>query len=167
MPSWNSSSTSPYFSSSSCVRSAIDRRYVYLLDTPCEFQRRVKGFEMDIHSSNYAIRCVQRDYSLVCCTWLFPIRWMVGRTSDSEYSSGWHVIVLADAWCSSLVETNKTFREIVISLAATYGLYFVGSLLHFEPWHMFTCFLQYLFLLPSCEFDPMLIRPWILTHCTV
>ncbi|TCD62499.1 Chitin synthase, class 2 [Steccherinum ochraceum] len=48
-----------------------------------------------------------------------------------------------------LISTNDSFRDIVISLAGTYGLYFVGSLMHFEPWHMFTSFLQYLFLLPS------------------
>ncbi|KAI9057763.1 glycosyltransferase family 2 protein [Trametes sanguinea] len=48
-----------------------------------------------------------------------------------------------------LVETNATFRDIVISLAATYGLYFFGSLIHFEPWHMFTSFIQYMFFLPS------------------
>ena len=56
----------------------------------------------------------------------------------------------------------------VISLAATYGLYFVSSFMHFEPyvlftitikcvliagvrWHMFTSFIQYMFLLPTCE----------------
>ena len=50
----------------------------------------------------------------------------------------------------SLVETNATFRDIVISLAATYGLYFIGSFMHFEPWHMFTSFIQYMFWLPSC-----------------
>ncbi|KAL4252465.1 Chitin synthase [Abortiporus biennis] len=48
-----------------------------------------------------------------------------------------------------LISTNKTFRDIVISLAGTYGLYLVGSLLHFEPWHMITSFIQYMFLLPS------------------
>ncbi|KZV65585.1 glycosyltransferase family 2 protein [Peniophora sp. CONT] len=48
-----------------------------------------------------------------------------------------------------LVKTNKTLQELVISIAATYGLYFIASFLHFEPWHMFTCFIQYLFLLPS------------------
>ncbi|KAH9932014.1 chitin synthase [Epithele typhae] len=48
-----------------------------------------------------------------------------------------------------LVQTNATFRDIVISLAATYGLYFIGSFIHFEPWHMFTSFLQYMFWLPS------------------
>jgi len=48
-----------------------------------------------------------------------------------------------------LFEKNKTFRELVISIAATYGLYFIGSIMHGEPWHMFTSFLQYLFYLPS------------------
>ncbi|KIY46301.1 chitin synthase [Fistulina hepatica ATCC 64428] len=51
----------------------------------------------------------------------------------------------------SLLKSNATFRDIVISLAATYGLYFIASFMHFEPWHMFTSFFQYLFLLPSCE----------------
>ncbi|KAG8862908.1 Chitin synthase, class 2 [Tulasnella sp. 330] len=44
---------------------------------------------------------------------------------------------------------NKTFIDIAISLLATYGLYFISSFMHFEPWHMFTSFLQYMFLLPS------------------
>jgi chitin synthase len=33
---------------------------------------------------------------------------------------------------------------------ATYGLYLISSLMHFEPWHMFTSFIQYMFFLPSC-----------------
>ncbi|KZT73214.1 glycosyltransferase family 2 protein [Daedalea quercina L-15889] len=52
-----------------------------------------------------------------------------------------------------LLQTNATFRDIVVSLAATYGLYFIGSFMHFEPWHMFTSFLQYMFLLPSSVHD--------------
>ncbi|KAG5645351.1 hypothetical protein DXG03_006413 [Asterophora parasitica] len=48
-----------------------------------------------------------------------------------------------------LIRTNATFRDIVIALLATYGLYFISSFMHFEPWHMFTSFLQYMFLLPS------------------
>lgn len=48
-----------------------------------------------------------------------------------------------------LVATNQALREIVISLAATYGLYLFSSIMHFEPWHMFTSFIQYMFLLPS------------------
>ncbi|KAJ1929349.1 hypothetical protein IWQ60_001270 [Tieghemiomyces parasiticus] len=44
---------------------------------------------------------------------------------------------------------DATFRDIVISFASTYGLYLISSLMYFEPWHMFTSFVQYLALLPS------------------
>jgi len=58
---------------------------------------------------------------------------------------------------------NSIFRNIIISLLATYGLYIVASLLALEPWHMsklhrsacrqswrtVTSFLQYLLLAPS------------------
>ena len=46
---------------------------------------------------------------------------------------------------------NHTFRDIAISLAATYGLYFFGSIIHMEIWHLFTSSAQFSFLLPSCE----------------
>ncbi|KAG6826954.1 Chitin synthase 4 [Tricholoma furcatifolium] len=41
------------------------------------------------------------------------------------------------------------FRNIVLSLLATLGLYVLSSLLFFEPWHMITSFIQYLLLAPS------------------
>lgn len=60
---------------------------------------------------------------------------------------------------------NTIFRNIVLSLLATYGLYIISSLLALEPWHMsescpqlisviradvsVTSFLQYLLLAPS------------------
>ncbi|RKP09671.1 glycosyltransferase family 2 protein [Thamnocephalis sphaerospora] len=44
---------------------------------------------------------------------------------------------------------DSTFRNLVISLASTYGLYLISSLLHLEPWHMITSFVQYLLLLPA------------------
>lgn len=48
-----------------------------------------------------------------------------------------------------LLLNNRTLQEIVVAVLATYGLYFIGSFMHFEPWHMFTSFTQYLFFLPS------------------
>ncbi|KAG6375949.1 glycosyltransferase family 2 protein [Boletus reticuloceps] len=44
---------------------------------------------------------------------------------------------------------NAIFRDVVLSLAATLGLYITASLLFFEPWHMITSFLQYLLMAPS------------------
>lgn len=49
----------------------------------------------------------------------------------------------------SLVFDNSRFRDLVVSTALTYALYFVASFLFFEPWHMFTLFLQYLLVSPT------------------
>ncbi|KAJ2918726.1 hypothetical protein MD484_g1699, partial [Candolleomyces efflorescens] len=45
--------------------------------------------------------------------------------------------------------TNSIFRNIVLSLLATLGLYILASLIFFEPWHMITSFIQYLLMAPS------------------
>ncbi|POW03761.1 hypothetical protein PSHT_11525 [Puccinia striiformis] len=44
---------------------------------------------------------------------------------------------------------NKIFRNIVLSLVATFGLWLVASFMFFEPWHMFTSFAQYILMSPS------------------
>ncbi|KAF8420791.1 chitin synthase-domain-containing protein [Tirmania nivea] len=44
---------------------------------------------------------------------------------------------------------NPLFLNLLVSLASTYVLYFVASFMFFEPWHMFTSFIQYLLLSPS------------------
>ncbi|KAH6599494.1 hypothetical protein BASA50_003005 [Batrachochytrium salamandrivorans] len=45
--------------------------------------------------------------------------------------------------------SERAFRDLVLSLATTYGVYFIASLVHGNPWHMVTSFIQYLLLLPS------------------
>ncbi len=45
--------------------------------------------------------------------------------------------------------TNQIFYTLIISLASTYVLWFVASFLFFDPWHMFTCMIQYLLLSPT------------------
>lgn len=44
---------------------------------------------------------------------------------------------------------ESTFRNIIISLLSTYVMYFVSSFLFLDPWHMFTSFIQYIFMSPS------------------
>ncbi|KAK6457375.1 chitin synthase I [Scheffersomyces xylosifermentans] len=44
---------------------------------------------------------------------------------------------------------NAEFRDLVVATSSTYALYFLASFLYFEPWHMFTSFLQYILLSPS------------------
>ena len=49
----------------------------------------------------------------------------------------------------SLFFKNAQFRDLVVATASTYALYFISSFLYFEPWHMFTSFLQYILLSPA------------------
>lgn len=49
----------------------------------------------------------------------------------------------------STVFTNSTFFGLIVSLASTYLLWFIASFLFFDPWHMFTCFIQYVILTPT------------------
>lgn len=44
---------------------------------------------------------------------------------------------------------DNIFTNIVISLASTYGLYALMSVLYLDPWHIITSSLQYFFLLPG------------------
>jgi len=45
--------------------------------------------------------------------------------------------------------TNIVFRNVIVSIAATYGLYVISSVLFFDPWHLITSFVQYLLMAPS------------------
>lgn len=44
---------------------------------------------------------------------------------------------------------NTQFRDLVVATCSTYALYFLASFLYFEPWHMFTSFVQYMLLSPA------------------
>jgi chitin synthase len=44
---------------------------------------------------------------------------------------------------------NSIFSTLIVSMLSTYVLYFIVSFLFFDPWHMFTSFIQYLLLTPT------------------
>lgn len=48
-----------------------------------------------------------------------------------------------------LIILNPNFRDLLLSTLTTYGVYLTASLLFCDAWHMMTCFVQYLFLVPS------------------
>lgn len=49
----------------------------------------------------------------------------------------------------SQVFSNYKFFTMIVSLASTYVLWIVASILFLDPWHMFTSFLQYILLTPT------------------
>lgn len=128
--------TSASYSSCSFVRLVTDLKALNGL-IPCPW-----SFSVSATLSHYGVPHTPS-------TWLYHILPQAGETFLSKTALYLHLRAMAEPVPSSLITTNHAFRDIVISLAGTYGLYFIGSLMHFEPWHMFTSFLQYMFLLPS------------------
>jgi len=45
--------------------------------------------------------------------------------------------------------TNKLFFTLIVSMCSTWLLYLFASILFLDPWHMATCFIQYLLLTPT------------------
>ncbi|KAJ2157787.1 hypothetical protein GGF46_004251 [Coemansia sp. RSA 552] len=58
---------------------------------------------------------------------------------------------------------EEKFRDILVSVAATYVMYFVASFVYFEPWHMFTSFIQYMLWLPS-SINILMVYAFCNTH---
>lgn len=73
---------------------------------------------------------------------IFAAIFMAVHSIQEIYKNQTHITV-------SLFFQNAEFRDLVVATSSTYALYFLASFLYFEPWHMFTSFLQYLLLSPA------------------
>jgi len=90
--------------------------------------------------SNFAYVGCMLFFALIFGVGLYCAGWTIWLAVPHNFS-GWKDI-------KTLLD-ESAFRDIVISLAATYGLYILSSLIHAEPWHMITSFVQYMCILPS------------------
>jgi chitin synthase len=55
----------------------------------------------------------------------------------------------ADGFSVSDIFKDQIFFTLIVSLASTYVMWFVVSILFLDPWHMFTSFIQYLLMTPT------------------
>ncbi|OXB33726.1 chitin synthase [Cryptococcus neoformans] len=46
---------------------------------------------------------------------------------------------------------SPIFAKMVVSLISTYGIYVISSFLALDPWHIFTCFIQYVLFSPITD----------------
>ncbi|GAA5886991.1 hypothetical protein JCM16303_003082 [Sporobolomyces ruberrimus] len=85
--------------------------------------------------------------------YMFVIVIFAGLFIIAAYCTVWTVYLqlreIKDWSNISALFGDSGFRDIALALAATYGLYILSSILHFDPWHLVTSFLQYLLLVPS------------------
>lgn len=106
-----------------------------LLTFILSFGNRPKG-------ARYLFDFIVTIYALIMAYILFAVIFI--SVKSIEYS-----ICANGGFEAKLLVTNSTFRDIIISLLATYVLYILASLIFLDPWHMLTSFLQYTLLSPS------------------
>ncbi|ORX59812.1 chitin synthase 1 [Hesseltinella vesiculosa] len=86
-------------------------------------------------------------FSVIMTYMLFASTWLIYKGVSSAISQmSWTDDAGHDI---SNILGDTTLRNMMISILATYGLYFVSSLLYLQPWHIFTSMPQYLVLLPG------------------
>ncbi|SAM01537.1 hypothetical protein [Absidia glauca] len=87
-------------------------------------------------------------YAVIMAYTLFAGVWLSYQSIlDAMDTSEWD----QDGWATnlSLLFVEPGFRSVLISATSTYGLYVISSIIHLDPWHMITSFVQYLLLLPT------------------
>src|SRR5277367_741969 len=72
---------------------------------------------------------------------MFASVFITVKSIQSELAT--NTFTISDVW------KNQIFFTLIVSLMSTYLLYFIVSFLFFDPWHMFTSFIQYLILTPT------------------
>ncbi|KAI8079538.1 chitin synthase 1 [Gilbertella persicaria] len=97
--------------------------------------------------SKYLFMICLVGFAFIMCYMLFCSSWLIykGIQLAAEryqwtYDTSTNFMIAMD---------DPGLRNMVISLSSTYGIYFVSSCLHRQPFHMFTSFLQYLLLMPG------------------
>lgn len=106
-----------------------------LLTFILSFGNRPKG-------ARYLFDLIVTIYALIMAYILFAVIYI--SVKSIEYS-----ICANGGFQPKLLVLNSTFRDIIISLLATYVLYILASLIFLDPWHMITSFLQYTLLSPA------------------
>ncbi|KAF9900434.1 Chitin synthase, class 1, partial [Lobosporangium transversale] len=119
-------------------------RYIYILLIVAQF---IMSMGNRPQGSNWAYKSSMGFFAVLMGYMLFGAGYMTvaginQAREDAEADGGGTSI-------TSLYFQNAMFRNTVVSLASTYGLYFFASFLFLEPWHMFHSFIQYMFMVPS------------------
>lgn len=94
-----------------------------------------------LYRSSYAYTIIFILFALIMIYAMFASIWIAYQAIHTGLESSSNV--------SSLVFESGPFRDIIISVAATYAIYLISSIIFFDPWHMITSFIQYLLMSPS------------------
>ncbi|KAF0536245.1 glycosyltransferase family 2 protein [Gigaspora margarita] len=119
--------------------------YIYLLLVIVQFIFAL-GHRPQGSNKAYIISII--FFSILMVYMLFAAFWLAIKGINSGISSlGPNIDPSTTATAKSILNNDK-FRNIILSLVSTFGLYLISSLMMLDPWHIFTCAIQYIILLP-------------------
>ncbi|KAI7902650.1 chitin synthase 1 [Cokeromyces recurvatus] len=98
-------------------------------------------------SSKFLFMTCLIGFACIMCYMLFCSSWLIYKgiqLAAKKYN--WTYDTTTNF---NIAMNDSGLRNMIISLGSTYGIYFVASCLHCQPFHMFTSFLPYLLLLPG------------------
>lgn len=79
-------------------------------------------------------------WAIIMAYLMFASVFITVKSVQAEVADGFNVTDLFK---------NTVFSTLIVSMCSTYLLWFVVSILFFDPWHMFTSFIQYLLMTPT------------------
>ncbi|KFY28642.1 hypothetical protein V493_02825 [Pseudogymnoascus sp. VKM F-4281 (FW-2241)] len=88
-------------------------------------------------------------YMTMVIFWVFIMAYLMFASVFITVKSIQHELDTTTTFSVGELFKNQIFFTLIVSLVSTYILWFVVSFLFFDPWHMFTSFLQYLALTPT------------------
>ncbi|KAF8724402.1 hypothetical protein AX14_008855 [Amanita brunnescens Koide BX004] len=96
--------------------------------------------ERTMYSLTLWVFAILSVYLLVCSFWL-----------TSRTISGIHSILQTDHTLLKVIGAifGPPIGPLLAAMLSTFGIYLIASIIHFDVWHMFTSFPQYLLLAPS------------------
>ncbi|KAJ3119405.1 Chitin synthase, class 2 [Physocladia obscura] len=84
-------------------------------------------------------------YAIITVLFLVLVFWLV--SADVKHLASIHSIT--GFWDYLVSGSDTNFTNLVLSLLCTYVMYLIVGIMYLDPWHVFTCLIQYLLMTPS------------------
>ncbi|KAJ2992112.1 Chitin synthase, class 1 [Globomyces sp. JEL0801] len=118
------------------VFSVLDNLYKFLL------------FTMFITALGNRPRGTRWLYKTMCVFFALIMSLMLFMSGYTIYTLVQLFLVDRRNWLAIFLE-KQVYRDMVLSVVSTYLIYLLASIIHLDPWHIFTCLIQYLLLIPT------------------
>lgn len=119
---------------------AVITLWIYVGAVVCTF---VLGFGNTPRGTKKFYTVIAVCFAILMCYIMFATIFLAVHTVQDQLHEH------KDNLTAIMVFTDRKFRDLVVSLASTYTLYFAGAFMYGEPSFMFTSFIQYILLSPS------------------